>query len=170
MASGDVETACSAAQHKGRAGAASDKPQLQDQQHNHCQQLRHQQPCSETSIAREHSQLALLGSQRSPLGTIYQKITWRLMPIFIAVVMLNQIDRNNLSYAALTMNRDLGFSPRQYGLGSALFFISFFVMMVSWVITCKGGGGRGVCGWGCACVTKGCLCNVCSHSNLISPI
>jgi hypothetical protein len=88
------------------------------------------------------------------LGIIYQKITWRLMPIFIAVVMLNQIDRNNLSYAALTMNRDLGFSPRQYGLGSALFFISFFVMMVSWVITCKGGGGRGVCGWGCACVTK----------------
>eukprot|EP00775_Hariotina_reticulata_P012666 gene12666-12793_t len=44
--------------------------------------------------------------------------------------MLNQIDRNNLSYAALSMNRDLGFTPRQYGLGSALFFISFFVMMV----------------------------------------
>lgn len=35
------------------------------------------------------------------------------------------LDRTNLSFAALELNRDLGLSCSTYGLGAALFFVSY---------------------------------------------
>jgi hypothetical protein len=43
-------------------------------------------------------------SQHSPLDALYRKITLHLMTPFMIVVVLNHLDRNNLAYAALTMN------------------------------------------------------------------
>ncbi|MEA2753905.1 MAG: transporter, family, tartrate transporter, partial [Aliidongia sp.] len=40
------------------------------------------------------------------------------------------IDRVNIGFAALTMNRELGFSPSEFGLGAAIFFVGYFLFEV----------------------------------------
>jgi ACS family tartrate transporter-like MFS transporter len=40
------------------------------------------------------------------------------------------IDRVNIGFAALTMNKDLGFSPAVFGLGAGIFFVGYFLFEV----------------------------------------
>jgi len=40
------------------------------------------------------------------------------------------IDRTNVGFAALTMNKDLGFSPTIFGFGSGMFFVGYALFMV----------------------------------------
>ena len=42
----------------------------------------------------------------------------------------NYLDRVNVSFAALQMNRDLGFSGAAYGLGAGIFFIGYVLFQV----------------------------------------
>lgn len=42
-----------------------------------------------------------------------------------ALGVLCYLDRTNLSFAALELNQDLGLSCSTYGLGAALFFVSY---------------------------------------------
>jgi ACS family tartrate transporter-like MFS transporter len=43
---------------------------------------------------------------------------------------VNIMDRVNVSFAALTMNRDLGFSPAVYGFGAGAFFLGYALFQV----------------------------------------
>lgn len=52
------------------------------------------------------------------------------MPVLVLVYVLGQLDRVNVSFAALTMNRDLGFSAAVYGLGASLFFLGYLVFQL----------------------------------------
>ena len=40
------------------------------------------------------------------------------------------LDRVNVGFAALTMNRDLGFSPTVFGFGASVFFLGYFAFQV----------------------------------------
>jgi ACS family tartrate transporter-like MFS transporter len=62
--------------------------------------------------------------------TTIRKVAWRLLPLIFLLYIVCLIDRVNLSFAALTMNRDLGLSPYVYGLGASIFFIGYFVFEV----------------------------------------
>ena len=62
--------------------------------------------------------------------TLPRKITRRLMPILIAAYVMAHLDRINVSFAALTMNEDLGFSASVYGLGASLFFLGYLLFEV----------------------------------------
>ncbi len=53
------------------------------------------------------------------------KTRWRLIPLLAVCYLAAFMDRANISFAAETMNRDLRFSARQYGLGAGLFFLSY---------------------------------------------
>jgi ACS family tartrate transporter-like MFS transporter len=53
------------------------------------------------------------------------KATWRLIPLIALGYGTAYMDRVNLSFAALQMNRDLHFSATAYGLGAGLFFLSY---------------------------------------------
>lgn len=53
----------------------------------------------------------------------------RLGLFLLAVTFLNALDRTNVSFAALQMNRDLGFDSRDYGLGVGLFFLGFVLFV-----------------------------------------
>ncbi|MBO9714584.1 MFS transporter [Sphingomonas sp.] len=53
------------------------------------------------------------------------KIRWRLIVPTIFFMLLSSIDRVNVSFAALHMNADLGFSPSQYGFGAGILFAGF---------------------------------------------
>jgi ACS family tartrate transporter-like MFS transporter len=60
-----------------------------------------------------------------PAATIRSKLTRRLVAPLTFLTFLNSIDRVNVSFAALQMNRELGLSPEQYGFGVGLFFVGY---------------------------------------------
>src|ERR1700722_9444143 len=62
--------------------------------------------------------------------TAIRKVAKRLLPFIFMLYVICLIDRVNLSFAALTMNRDLGLTPYIYGLGASIFFIGYFIFEV----------------------------------------
>ena len=54
----------------------------------------------------------------------------RLIPFVFLLYLVNFIDRVNVGFAALTMNRDLGFSPAVYGLGAGIFFAGYSLFQI----------------------------------------
>jgi ACS family tartrate transporter-like MFS transporter len=56
---------------------------------------------------------------------IGRKVLWRLGVPTIAFMLLSSLDRVNISFAALQMNGDLGFTPTQYGFGAGILFLGF---------------------------------------------
>jgi ACS family tartrate transporter-like MFS transporter len=57
-----------------------------------------------------------------------RKVLRRLIPLAIICYFVNYLDRVNLSFAALEMNKDLGFSSTVYGFGAGVFFIAYFLL------------------------------------------
>ena len=51
----------------------------------------------------------------------------RLVLPCIFLMLLSSLDRVNISFAALTMNRDLGLSPAEYGSAAGIFFVGYLV-------------------------------------------
>ena len=61
----------------------------------------------------------------APDNRVFIKIAWRLMPLLIAGYILNYLDRNNVGFAALTMNRELGLTATQFGRAAGIFFLGY---------------------------------------------
>lgn len=59
--------------------------------------------------------------------SIERRVGMRLIPPCILLMLLSSLDRVNISFAALQMNEDLGFSPEQYGFGAGIFFVGYLV-------------------------------------------
>ena len=55
----------------------------------------------------------------------YRKASLRILPLLALGYGAAYIDRVNISFAALQMNRDLNFSATVYGFGAGLFFLSY---------------------------------------------
>ncbi len=58
------------------------------------------------------------------------KVTRRLFPFMIILTMVNFIDRVNIGFAALTMNKDLGIDPAVFGLAAGIFFLGYVLFEV----------------------------------------
>jgi MFS transporter, ACS family, tartrate transporter len=56
---------------------------------------------------------------------VFVKCAWRLIPFLMLLYLLNFLDRVNVGFAALTMNRDLAFTPEIYGFGAGILFFSY---------------------------------------------
>ena len=54
-----------------------------------------------------------------------RKAAWRLIPLIALGYGAAYMDRVNISFAAMTMNRDLGMTASMYGFGAGLFFVSY---------------------------------------------
>jgi ACS family tartrate transporter-like MFS transporter len=54
-----------------------------------------------------------------------RKASWRLLPLIALGYGTAYMDRVNISFASLEMNRDLHFSATTYGFGAGLFFLSY---------------------------------------------
>src|SRR5256885_16716660 len=59
-----------------------------------------------------------------------RRIAWRLRPFVFLLYLVAYLDRANVSFAALKMTLDLGFSDRIYGLGVAMFFLGYVLFEV----------------------------------------
>ncbi len=61
-----------------------------------------------------------------PIGqSALRKATWRLIPLIALGYGAAYVDRVNVSFASISMNKDLHFSASMYGLGAGLFFVSY---------------------------------------------
>src|ERR1700726_687379 len=58
------------------------------------------------------------------------RVSWRLLPFLIAAYLVNYIDRVNVGFAALQMNKAVGIDPKTYGLGAGIFFVGYFLLEV----------------------------------------
>ncbi len=87
--------------------------------------------------------------------TILARAAWRLIPFMALMYVVSFLDRVNISFAALTMNKDLGFSPEVYGFASGIFFWGYFLFEVPSNLALQKVGARL---WMCRiCVTWGLL-------------
>jgi D-galactonate transporter len=58
------------------------------------------------------------------------KVSSRLVPFLIVCYFVAYLDRVNVSFAALTMNKDLGLSASAFGFGAGIFFLAYFLFEV----------------------------------------
>ena len=61
---------------------------------------------------------------------VFAKCAWRLIPFIGLLYLASFIDRINVGFAALTMNKDLGFSASVFGFGGGIFFIGYALFQV----------------------------------------
>ena len=64
------------------------------------------------------------------MSPLYRKIARRLVPFLMLLYMVAFLDRVNISFAALTMNRDLGISESLYGFAAGVFFLGYCLFEV----------------------------------------
>ncbi|MDR3535649.1 MAG: MFS transporter [Acetobacteraceae bacterium] len=58
------------------------------------------------------------------------KVSRRLVPFLMLCYFVAYLDRVNVGFAALTMNKDLGISATAFGFGAGIFFFSYFIFEV----------------------------------------
>ncbi|HLH76513.1 MAG TPA: MFS transporter [Candidatus Binataceae bacterium] len=58
------------------------------------------------------------------------RLSRRLLPLLFALYIVAYLDRVNVGFAALAMNRQLGLGPEEFGLGAGLFFIGYFILEI----------------------------------------
>ena len=84
----------------------------------------------------------------------------RIMPYLFLLYIIAFLDRVNVSYAALAMKDDLGFSDEVLGLGAGIFFIGYFVLEIPGTILVEKWSARGwiariMISWGIVAVLMG---------------
>jgi MFS transporter, ACS family, tartrate transporter len=61
---------------------------------------------------------------------VMAKAARHLIPFLILCDLLSYLDRVNIGFAALTMNKDLGLSANAFGFGASIFFLGYFLFEV----------------------------------------
>ncbi|EGD57518.1 d-galactonate transporter [Novosphingobium nitrogenifigens DSM 19370] len=69
-------------------------------------------------------------SKRVDGGAVLARAGWRIIPLLGLAYLVAFMDRSNISFAARTMNADLGFSATVYGIGGGVFFLSYALFEV----------------------------------------
>nr|WP_314582234.1 MFS transporter [uncultured Pseudomonas sp.] len=63
-------------------------------------------------------------------SAIVRKITLRIIPFVFLLYIVSYLDRANIGYAALQMNKELALSSEAFGFISGIFFIGYFLFEV----------------------------------------
>lgn len=84
---------------------------------------------------------------------LYSKVKRYVIPLPFLLYFFNGLDRNNISFAALTMNLDLGISAVEFGTITSAFFITYLLFQIPSNMLLKKIGASKliptiVCGWG----------------------
>src|SRR5260221_3035724 len=61
---------------------------------------------------------------------VIRKITWRIVPFLMLLYFVAFLDRINVGFAALTMNKDVGLTSQMFGFGAGIFFLGYFAFEV----------------------------------------
>jgi len=63
-------------------------------------------------------------------SAIYAKLRRKLLPFLFVLYIVAYLDRINVGFAALQMNRELGLSEAVFGFGAGIFFIGYSVLEI----------------------------------------
>lgn len=61
---------------------------------------------------------------------LVRKMFWRIVPLLMLIYFISYIDRINVGFAALTMNKEIGLTAYLFGWGAGIFFIGYFLFEV----------------------------------------
>src|SRR5947209_18285800 len=78
------------------------------------------------------------------LGSATRKAALRFVPLLTIAYLFNYLDRTSLGFAGLTMNKQLGLSPGQFGLAAGIFFLGYWILEVPSNLMLYRFGGRRV--------------------------
>jgi MFS transporter, ACS family, tartrate transporter len=59
-----------------------------------------------------------------------RKLRTRIIPFVFVLFVVNFLDRANIAFAALTMNKELSITSQQYGFVAGIFFLGYFIFEV----------------------------------------
>ncbi len=59
-----------------------------------------------------------------------QKLKLRIIPFVFLLYIVSFLDRINIGFAALTMNKELAISSKQFGLVAGIFFFGYFLFEI----------------------------------------
>jgi ACS family tartrate transporter-like MFS transporter len=62
--------------------------------------------------------------------TTIRKLRTHIIPFVFVLFMINFVDRINIGFAAVTMNRKLAITSQQFGLLSGIFFWGYFIFEI----------------------------------------
>ncbi len=72
----------------------------------------------------------LAPASESLRARVLSKLRIRIVLYCFVLFIINYLDRVNVGFAALHMNRDLGFSSTAYGLGAGIFFLGYIAFEI----------------------------------------
>jgi ACS family tartrate transporter-like MFS transporter len=61
---------------------------------------------------------------------LVRRLRWRIIPFVMFLYIVTIVDRVNIGFAALGMNKDLGISMTAFGTVAGIFFVSYFVFEI----------------------------------------
>jgi ACS family tartrate transporter-like MFS transporter len=79
----------------------------------------------EVIVANEAGTAAMAAEART-----IQKLRRRIIPFVFVLYIVSFLDRLNISFAAMTMNKELAITSKQYGLVAGIFFIGYFLFEI----------------------------------------
>jgi MFS transporter, ACS family, tartrate transporter len=59
-----------------------------------------------------------------------RKLRTRIIPFIFVLFVIAVLDRNNIGFAALTMNKELAITSQQYGFVAGIFFFGYFIFEI----------------------------------------
>jgi MFS transporter, ACS family, tartrate transporter len=80
--------------------------------------------------------------QKQEQDQVFAKCARRLIPFMMLLYVTNYLDRVNVGFAALTMNKDLGFSASVYGFAAGIFFLSYAMFQIPATVLLERMGAR----------------------------
>lgn len=59
-----------------------------------------------------------------------RKVSFRILPFIFLAMVVAFLDRTNVGFAALTMNKELGMTAEALGLGAGLFYVGYLILEI----------------------------------------
>jgi sugar phosphate permease len=81
-------------------------------------------------VSRTTTPSIQLASAVSTEDYIFGKIIWRLVPFLFFCYLAAYLDRVNVGFAKLQMQKELAFSETVYGFGAGIFFLGYVLFEV----------------------------------------
>src|ERR1019366_5191007 len=63
-------------------------------------------------------------------ASVIRKVSARLLPFLFTLYIVAYLDRINVGFAALQMNREIGLSQAAFGFGAGIFFLGYFMFEI----------------------------------------
>ncbi|MGH9388243.1 MAG: MFS transporter, partial [Vicinamibacteria bacterium] len=62
--------------------------------------------------------------------SVVRKVSRRLIPFLFLLYVFSYLDRINIAFAALSMNRDLGLTATMFGIANTIFYVGYFLFEI----------------------------------------